>query len=80
MKKIFIYLVKFYKQCFNPLLPNMCKYTPSCSAYMVQAIKKKGALKGILLGVYRIMRCNPFSKGGFDPIKEKYKGRAKWLL
>ncbi len=47
---------------------------------MQQAIVKRGVLVGIILGIYRILRCNPFSKGGFDPVKNNYKGNAKWLL
>lgn len=47
---------------------------------MQQAIVKRGIIVGFFLGVYRILRCNPFSKGGFDPVKNNYKGKAKWLL
>ena len=80
IKKAFIAPVKYYKYCLNPLLPNNCRYTSSCSAYMQQAINKRGVVSGIILGAYRILRCNPFSKGGFDPVKNNYKGKAKWLL
>lgn len=69
----------FYKLYINPLLPNVCIYKPSCSAYMMQAVEKHGVL-GVFKGVYRIMRCNPFSKGGFDPVKDNFKGKAKWIL
>ena len=47
---------------------------------MVQAVKKRGFIAGVFLGVWRILRCNPFSKGGFDPVKDDLRGRAKWLL
>lgn len=80
IKNIFSLPIIFYKICINPLLPTNCPYTPSCSAYMAQAIERKGVIKGIFLGIWRILRCNPFSKGGFDPLKVNYKGRAKWLL
>ncbi len=80
VKEIFIAPIKYYKYCLNPLLPNSCHYTPSCSAYMQQAIAKRGVVTGIALGTYRVLRCNPFSKGGFDPVKNNYKGNAKWLL
>lgn len=80
MKNIFLLPIQYYKQCINPLLPNTCKFTPSCSAYMMQAISKRGALVGIGMGMWRIMRCNPFTKGGFDPVKNNFKGKAKWLL
>lgn len=74
------FLVKYYKCCINPLLPNMCKHIPSCSAYMGQAIKKYGFAKGSAMGTCRLLRCNPFSRGGFDPPKDDFKGNAKWLL
>lgn len=80
MKTIVLSLVRFYKQCINPLLPNSCKYVPSCSAYMMQAVEKRGVFRGVPLGLYRILRCNPFSKGGFDPVKDTFSGKAKWLL
>lgn len=79
-KKLVIAPVKYYKYCLNPLMPNSCRYKPSCSAYMQQSITKRGIIVGFILGIYRIMRCNPFSKGGFDPVKNNYKGKAKWLL
>lgn len=79
-KKIALMPIKFYKACINPLLMSNCKYTPSCSAYMSQAIVKRGFVTGFGLGVYRLLRCNHFSKGGFDPVKNDYKGKAKWVL
>lgn len=72
--------VGIYKRYYNPLFAGRCKYTPSCSAYMVQAVKKRGFFVGVFLGIWRILRCNPFSKGGFDPVKDNLRGRAKWLL
>lgn len=72
--------VGVYKRYYNPLFQGNCKYTPSCSAYMVQAVKKRGFFTGVFLGIWRILRCNPFSKGGFDPVKDDLRGRAKWLL
>lgn len=72
--------VGIYKRYYNPLFAGRCKYTPSCSAYMVQAVKKRGFFVGVFLGIWRILRCNPFSKGGFDPVKDDLRGRAKWLL
>ena len=73
-------LVGVYKRHYNPLFAGNCKHTPSCSAYMVQAVKKRGFLVGFAMGIWRIIRCNPFSKGGFDPVKDNLRGRAKWLL
>lgn len=69
MKKIFIYLIEKYQKYISPILGNNCKYYPSCSEYTKQAIEKYGALKGSFLGIWRILRCNPFSKGGYDPLR-----------
>ncbi|MDD4110643.1 MAG: membrane protein insertion efficiency factor YidD [Clostridia bacterium] len=77
---IFLGLVYFYKICISPLLPKGCRFTPTCSIYMVQAIKEFGIFKGTYLGIKRIVRCGPGSKGGFDPIPENIKGEIKWLL
>jgi uncharacterized protein len=62
-------LIKGYKRFVSPMLPPACRFTPSCSIYTLQAIEKYGLLKGILMGTWRILRCHPFSKGGFDPVK-----------
>ena len=69
MKKIFIKLIVFYQKYLSALKGgSTCKYVPTCSQYAIEAIEKYGALKGGLLAVWRIIRCNPFSKGGFDPV------------
>jgi len=71
MKGILIFLIKIYKKVLSPVFSNLgihCKYHPTCSQYMVQAIDKYGALKGFIIGIKRILRCNPFSKGGYDPL------------
>ncbi|MEG1395127.1 MAG: membrane protein insertion efficiency factor YidD [Clostridia bacterium] len=70
----------YYKNFINPLLPASCIYTPSCSAYMGQAVKKFGVLRGFGKGIARICRCNPWRKGGFDPVQDNFRGNAKWLL
>jgi uncharacterized protein len=62
-------LIKGYKRFVSPMLPPSCRFTPSCSLYTLQAIEKYGLLKGVLMGTRRILRCHPFSKGGFDPVK-----------
>ena len=69
MKKVFIYLIEKYQKNISPILGKNCKYYPTCSEYTKQAIKKYGSLKGSYLGIKRIFRCNPFSKGGYDPVK-----------
>ena len=70
IKKFFIYLIKKYQKYISPTLSlfSRCPYTPSCSNYAIKAIEKYGAIKGTALGFWRILRCNPFSKGGFDPV------------
>jgi hypothetical protein len=72
MKKLFLYLIKFYKKHISSWLELKgirCKYYPTCSEYTKQAIEKYGPIKGTLLGAKRIIKCNPFSKGGYDPLK-----------
>lgn len=69
LKKIFIKLIKFYQKRISPLLGNNCKYYPTCSEYTKQAIEKYGVVKGSIKGIIRILKCNPFSKGGYDPLK-----------
>ncbi len=72
MKKLFIFLLKFYQKHISPIFHNLgvnCKFYPSCSNYMMQAIEKYGCIKGIYLGIKRLLRCHPFAKGGYDPLK-----------
>ena len=69
MKRILIGLVRIYQKYLSPLKGySTCIYFPTCSQYAVEAIEKYGALKGGLLAVWRILRCNPFAKGGYDPV------------
>jgi len=68
MKKIFIFSIKMYQKYISPLKSTKCPYYPSCSQYGLEAVEKYGALKGGLLAIWRIIRCNPFSKGGYDPV------------
>ena len=72
MKKILIKAINFYQKHISLWLESKnihCKFYPTCSEYTKQAIEKYGAVKGIALGIKRILRCNPFSKGGYDPLK-----------
>ena len=71
MKKILIRLIRFYKTSISPNTPPKCKYYPTCSQYAIEAIERFGAFKGVCLALWRILRCNPFSKGGYDPVPEK---------
>ena len=71
MKKVLIFLIKVYKKGISPIFSIFgihCKFYPSCSCYMIKAIEKYGAMNGIVLGIKRLLRCHPFSKGGYDPL------------
>ncbi|HHU43760.1 MAG: membrane protein insertion efficiency factor YidD [Bacillota bacterium] len=80
MKTVCKKMILFYKRFISPSLGAKCRYTPTCSIYTLDAIEKYGALRGIFMGMIRILRCNPFAKGGFDPVRENLKGSAKWTL
>ncbi len=73
MKRLLIGLIRFYRKAVSPLKPPSCKYIPTCSQYGIEAIERFGAFKGGLLTVWRILRCNPWSRGGYDPVPEKNK-------
>ena len=66
--KAAIAALKFYKRFISPCLPHACRFEPTCSVYMREAIEKKGFVKGIFLGVRRLLKCHPFHEGGFDPV------------
>ena len=68
MKRMLIGMIKFYRKYISPMKGTKCPYFPTCSQYGLEAIQKYGAVKGSLLALWRILRCNPFSKGGFDPV------------
>lgn len=72
--------VYFYRAAISPLLPPSCRYTPTCSQYTIEALKKHGPLKGLYLSVIRILSCNPWGGSGYDPVPEpkerKYNTKA----
>lgn len=68
MKKFMIFLIELYRKYISPMKSTKCPYIPTCSEYGLEAVKKYGAFKGGLLALWRIIRCNPFSKGGYDPV------------
>lgn len=68
-KKFAIGMVKFYRKYISPMKQPSCIYTPTCSQYAIEALNKYGFLKGSFLSVMRILRCHPFAKGGYDPLK-----------
>ncbi len=65
---VFIVIIKFYKACISPLLPASCRYTPTCSAYSLEAIQKYGPFKGGWMAIKRIVSCNPWGGHGHDPV------------
>lgn len=69
MKRILIFLIKLYRTYISPLKPACCRFYPTCSQYAIEAIAKYGVVKGGFMSIKRILRCNPFNKGGYDPVK-----------
>ncbi|MBO5882173.1 MAG: membrane protein insertion efficiency factor YidD [Alistipes sp.] len=61
-------LVRFYQICISPLKPACCRFTPTCSQYAIEALRKHGPIKGLLLAIWRILRCNPWGGSGYDPV------------
>jgi len=68
LSRIVIALIRFYQKALSPLKMPSCRFYPSCSEYFKTAVKARGVVVGSLLGVYRILRCNPFCRGGYDPV------------
>ena len=77
MKYLMIGLIKLYKKLISPIKPQCCRFTPSCSTYALEAFSKRGFFAGMILTVWRILRCNPFCKGGYDPVPEHGFRRVK---
>lgn len=69
MRTLVIAAIRGYRRFVSPMLPPTCRFTPSCSLYMLQAVETHGLLRGSLMGARRVLRCHPFSEGGFDPVK-----------
>lgn len=67
-KRVLLWLIRFYRAALSPMHPACCRFTPTCSQYALEAVEKYGALKGGWLALRRILRCNPFCKGGYDPV------------
>ena len=71
MRRLVLAPIVAYQRVLSPALPRRCKYEPTCSAYAVQAVREYGILRGLVLAVWRVLRCNPWSHGGYDPVSEQ---------
>lgn len=71
MKHVMIWLLRLYQKYISPLKTPCCRFTPTCSSYAIEAFSKRGFFAGLILTVWRILRCNPFCRGGYDPVPER---------
>jgi putative membrane protein insertion efficiency factor len=69
MRKLIVAFLRLYKWALSPLLPSACRYYPTCSDYMRQAVEKYGPVRGVWMGIKRLARCHPFHQGGLDPVR-----------
>jgi uncharacterized protein len=69
MQRLVVGMLRAYKVCISPFLPSACRYHPTCSDYMREAVERYGTLRGVWLGTRRLLRCHPFHEGGFDPVR-----------
>ena len=69
MQAVTLFLLRQYKRWMSPMLPSACRFTPTCSEYMMDAVSKYGAARGVWLGLKRLGRCHPFHAGGYDPVR-----------
>lgn len=77
IKKVFIWPIRVYQSAISPYLGSKCRYVPTCSQYMIEAIEKRGIFKGIILGIKRIGRCHPWGGHGYDPVPEAKSSNSK---
>ena len=71
MKRLFIAIVELYRKYISPLKPPCCRFTPTCSQYAIEAFEEWGVIVGLALKIWRVLRCNPFGKGGYDPVPKR---------
>jgi hypothetical protein len=69
MRQQVIFCLRIYKRWISPMLPAACRFSPTCSEYMMEAVEKHGVLRGLWMGLKRLGRCHPFHQGGFDPVR-----------
>jgi putative membrane protein insertion efficiency factor len=72
VKRLLLAPIAAYQRLVSPALPRRCRYEPTCSAYAAQSIRRFGPIRGLLLACWRLLRCNPFSHGGFDPVPDRF--------
>jgi putative membrane protein insertion efficiency factor len=72
VKRIVLAPITAYQRWISPARPRRCRYEPTCSAYVAESVERFGIARGLLLGSWRLLRCNPFSPGGFDPVPDKF--------
>lgn len=68
MRRILLSALRFYRAQISPALPPACRYTPTCSAYALEAVERHGAWRGTVMAIRRVLSCNPFARGGYDPV------------
>ena len=68
VRLLLIALVRIYQETLSPILGGQCRYVPTCSNYFIEAVRTRGAFRGAMMGIWRILRCNPFARGGYDPV------------
>ena len=68
-RRLLVLLVQLYQATLSPLLGGHCRFRPTCSSYFIEAVRRHGAIRGGLMGAWRVLRCNPFGKGGYDPVE-----------
>lgn len=69
MQRLAVGLLRLYKICISPMLPSACRFYPTCSEYMMEAVERHGAARGVWMGIKRLGRCHPFHPGGVDPVR-----------
>jgi putative membrane protein insertion efficiency factor len=72
VKRLALSPIRAYSRWISPAFPRRCRYEPTCSAYAAQAVRRFGLIRGMLLAAWRLLRCNPLSNGGFDPVPERF--------
>lgn len=77
MKRFLLSLIRFYQRRISPLFPPMCRYYPTCSHYAVEAIEIHGTFRGVLMTIFRLLRCNVLFPGGYDPVPPKKRSRLE---